>query len=194
MLIVSEQEIKQSYKMVDAIEDVKIALCAYGERKIDNPHRTVLNFPKYEASALYMPSADLSEEVSAVKVVTIFPKNPKNGKATTQGVILLSDAKNGDHLAMMDASYLTRLRTGALSGIATEFLARSDAKVLTVIGTGAMGFEQVLGVLAVRDIERMILVNRTPEKAEKFGEKLRAFCKGKSKKHRRICGNASKSF
>lgn len=175
MLVISEKEIQQSYGMKDAIADVKAVLHAHGARKIDNPHRTVLAFPQHEASALYMPSADLSEEVSAVKVVTIFPKNPSRGMATTQGVILLSDAENGEHLALLNASYLTRLRTGALSGIATDFLARKDARVLTIIGTGAMGFEQAIGVLAVRDIERILLVNRTREKAEKFGEKLRAF-------------------
>ncbi|MFE5426354.1 ornithine cyclodeaminase family protein [Peribacillus simplex] len=175
MLAISEKEIQQSYGMKDAIADVTAVLHAHGAKKIDNPHRTVLAFPQHEASALYMPSADLSEEVSAVKVVTIFPKNPSRGKATTQGVILLSDAENGEHLALLNASYLTRLRTGALSGIATDFLARKDARVLTIIGTGAMGFEQAIGVLAVRDIERILLVNRTREKAEKFGEKLRAF-------------------
>ncbi|MEP9405842.1 ornithine cyclodeaminase family protein [Peribacillus frigoritolerans] len=175
MLVINEREIQQSYGMKDAIADIKAVLRAHGAQKIDNPHRTVLAFPQHEASALYMPSADLSEEVSAVKVVTIFPKNPSRGMATTQGVILLSDAENGEHLALLNASYLTRLRTGALSGIATDFLARKDARVLTIIGTGAMGFEQAIGVLAVRDIERILLVNRTPEKAEKFGEKLRAF-------------------
>lgn len=175
MLVISEKEIQQSYGMKDAIPDIMAVLRAHGAQRIDNPHRTVLAFPQHEASALYMPSADLSEEVSAVKVVTIFPKNPSRGMATTQGVILLSDAENGEHLALLNASYLTRLRTGALSGIATDFLARKDARVLTIIGTGAMGFEQAIGVLAVRDIERILLVNRTPEKAQEFGEKLRAF-------------------
>ncbi|MFC9598739.1 ornithine cyclodeaminase family protein [Peribacillus butanolivorans] len=175
MLVISEKEIQNTYGMKDAISDVKAVLRAHGARSIDNPHRTVLDFPQHEASALYMPSADLSEEVSAVKIVTIFPKNPSRRMATTQGVILLSDAENGEHLALLNASYLTRLRTGALSGIATDFLARKDARVLTIIGTGAMGFEQAIGVLAVRDIERILLVNRTPEKAQKFGEKLRAF-------------------
>ncbi|WP_261133981.1 ornithine cyclodeaminase family protein [Bacillus sp. Marseille-Q3570] len=174
MLIISEKEIQQSYGMKDAIRDVKATLHVYGANKIDSPHRTVLRFPMQEGSALYMPSADRYEEVSAVKVVTIFPKNPSKGKATTQGVLLLSNAENGEHLAMMNASYLTRLRTAALSGIATDYLARKDAKVLTIIGTGGMGFEQALGVLAVRNISRILLVNRTPSKAEKFGEKLQA--------------------
>ena len=73
---------------------------------------------------------------------------------------------------MLNASYLTRLRTETLSGIATNYLARKNAKILTVIGTGAMAFEQALGVLAVRDIERIVLFNRTAEKAQKFGEQF----------------------
>ena len=66
MLVIIEKEIQQSYGMNDAIADVKAVLHAHGARKIDNPHRTVLAFPQHEASALYMPSADLSVEVSAV--------------------------------------------------------------------------------------------------------------------------------
>ncbi|WP_243291965.1 ornithine cyclodeaminase family protein [Bacillus sp. FJAT-47783] len=172
MLIFNEKQIQQFYKIDDAIESVKGILLAKQENQVENPHRTVLTFPKYEGSALYMPSADLGEELSVVKVVTIFPQNTKRGKSTTQGVLLLSDAKNGDHLAMMNASYLTRLRTGALTGIATQYLAKKDAQVLTVIGTGGMALEQVLGVLAVRNIEQIYLVNRTIEKAHRFGEKL----------------------
>lgn len=175
MLVVNEKQIMHTYKMKDAIQDVEELLKAKVAEKIANPHRTVIEFPQHEASALYMPSADLVEEVTAVKVVTIYPNNPANGKPTTQGVVLLSDAQNGEHVAMLNASYLTRLRTGALSGIATDYLARKNAKVLTIIGTGAMAFEQALGVLAVRDIERILLFNRNAEKAQKFGEKLRDF-------------------
>lgn len=175
MLIINGQEIQQHYKMTDAVRDVKDMLKAKEEGKINSPHRTVLNFPERQASALYMPSTDLANEVAGIKVVTIFPENPSQGKPTTQGVILLSDATNGEHVAMMNASYLTRLRTGALSGIATDFLARKDAQVLTVIGTGGMALEQVLGILEVRKLERILLVNRTAEKAENFRMKLKKF-------------------
>jgi ornithine cyclodeaminase len=173
MLVVNEKQIQQLYKMTDAIQDISEMLKAKEAGKINNPHRIVLDFPAYEASALYMPSADLVSEVSAVKIVTIFPGNPAKGKPTTQGILLLSDATTGEHLAMINASYLTRLRTGALSGIATDLLAKVNSRTLCVIGTGAMAFEQVLGVLAVRNIEEIILVNRTLEKAQAFGEKLR---------------------
>ncbi|PID23249.1 ornithine cyclodeaminase [Sporosarcina sp. P3] len=175
MLIVNEREIMKTYGMKEAIQDVKDVLTAKAASQIAAPHRTVIEFPQHEASALYMPSANLVKEVTAVKVVTIFPNNPSNGMPTTQGVVLVTDAQNGKHLAMLNASYLTRLRTGALSGIATDHLAKKDASVLTVIGTGAMAFEQVLGVLQVRKIERILLVNRTPAKAQVFGQKLQDF-------------------
>jgi ornithine cyclodeaminase len=175
MLVINEKQIQLLYKMKDAIKDVTEILEAKEAEKINNPHRTVLDFPEYEASALYMPSSDLVSEIAAVKVVTIFPGNPKQGKPTTQGLMLLSDTTNGEHLAVMNASYLTRLRTGALSGIATDLLAKKNSRVLTVIGNGAMAFEQVLGVLAVREIEKIILVNRSPEKAKKFEQELRDF-------------------
>ncbi|HLR10138.1 MAG TPA: ornithine cyclodeaminase family protein [Sporosarcina sp.] len=175
MYIFNEEEIQAHYFMQEAITDVKEVLIAKAEEKIENPVRTVIEFPERSASALYMPSADHVSNVSTMKAVTIFPENPQVGKPTTQGVTLVSDATNGEHLALMNASYLTRLRTGALSGIATDYLARQDARVLTAIGTGGMAFEQVLGVLEVRPIEKIYLVNPTEAKAVAFKEKLRDF-------------------
>lgn len=175
MLILSETDIQKNYFMEDALADLKRGLISKKAGSVTSPHRTVLDIPKYDASTLYMPSADLSQEVASVKVVSIFPENPAKGGQTTQGVLMLTDAKNGEHICMMNASYLTRLRTGALSGIGTEKLARTNSRVLGVIGTGAMAFEQVLGVLEVREIDRILLFNRTLEKAEKFKEKLIEF-------------------
>lgn len=172
MLILSEGQIRSLYTMKDAIQDLEGALEAYIEGKIANPHRTVLEFPAKSASALYMPSAIESVGKSAVKVVTIFPHNPSVGKRTTQGVILLSDTTNGEHLACLNASYLTRLRTGAVSGIATKHLARTEASSVLVIGTGAMAEEQLQAVLEVRDIKVIMLYNRTQEKAWRFAEKI----------------------
>ena len=175
MLLLNEKEIQSIYGIKEALEDIEKVLISKANGKINNPPRTVIEVPEHSASSLYMPSADLVAEVATMKAVTIFPNNPAVGKPTTQGVLLVTDAQNGEHLALMNASYLTRLRTGALSGLATDKLAKKDASVLTVIGTGGMAFEQVLGVLAVRDIKHILLVNPTKEKASKFDEKLREF-------------------
>lgn len=173
MIILNEQEIQNIYSMKHALSDVEEMLYQKNKGNIINPVRTVIEYPEEDGSVLYMPSTDLSEEIMSIKTVTIFPNNPSKGKSTTQGVVLLSDAKNGDHVALFNASYLTRLRTGAISGLATDRLALKNASTLTVIGTGGMAFEQVLGVLAVRDIKEILLINPTKEKAYNFKEKLR---------------------
>lgn len=175
MIILNEKEIQEIYGMKQAISDIENMLHHKKEGKIVNPIRTVIEFPEEDGSVLYMPSTDLSEEIMSMKAVTIFPNNPSVGKPTTQGVVLLSNAKNGEHVAMFNASYLTRLRTGAISGLATDRLALKDAETLTMVGTGGMAFEQALGVLAVRDIKEILLINPTKEKAHHFKAKLRDF-------------------
>ncbi|MFP7201992.1 ornithine cyclodeaminase family protein [Lysinibacillus halotolerans] len=175
MILLNEQEIKSFYTIEDAISDVRETLIAKGQNKVQSPHRTILEFPERNASSLYMPSADLENKVAAVKVVTIFPNNYEKGLPTTQGVIVLTSTETGEHLSFLNASYLTRLRTGAMTALATDYLAKESSEVLTVIGTGGMAFEQVLGVLAVRNIREILLVNRTKERALVFLQKLKDF-------------------
>ena len=77
---------------------------------------------------------------------------------------MLSDFQTGEPLALLEGSYLTMIRTGALSGVATKYLARHNAKTLCIIGTGEQAKGIAEAVFAVRDIERVMLYNRTEEK------------------------------
>lgn len=175
MIILNQEEITSFYTMEDAIEDVRATLIAKVQNKVQSPHRTVLEFPEDSATSIYMPSADLENNYATVKIVTIFPNNPSQGLPTTQGIIILTSTENGKHLSVMNASYLTRLRTGAMTALATDALAKKEAKTLTVVGTGGMAFEQVLGVVAIREITDIILFNRTKEKAVQFANRLKEF-------------------
>jgi len=174
MLILSEKEIQSIYTMQDAIAALEVVLRkeAYANGDISNPHRTVLDFPEHNASILYMPSSIQSIGKAAVKVVSIFPHNPMKGIKTTQGMIVLTDTSTGEHLACLNASYLTRLRTGAVSAIATKYLAKEKASSVAVIGCGGMAYEQLLAVLAVRPIQSIMLYNRTKEKAEQMAQSI----------------------
>lgn len=175
MIILNEHEVQKIYNMKDAFCDIKEMLNQKNIGNIINPPRTVIELPNKEGSVLYMPCTDLSKSIMSIKTVTIFPNNASEGRETTQGIILLSDANNGDHVALFNASYLTRLRTGAISGLATDKLALKHAQSLAVIGTGGMAFEQVLGVLEVRDIKEILLFNPTKEKAVQFKKDLREY-------------------
>jgi ornithine cyclodeaminase len=172
MHFLKDKEIQEVYKMHHAIEDVKLVLDDYRNDKLVEANRIVLPASN-SSSMLYMPCISTEQKVSIIKTVSIFPENAD--LPTTQGNILVSNLEDGRHIASMEASYLTRLRTGAMTAIATDKLARRNSTVLGVIGTGRMAFEQVLGVLEVRDIKKIILFNRTRSKAKKFKEDLEAF-------------------
>ena len=172
MITLTDEQIEKEYHMHHAIADVKNVLQDLKDDAIIQAPRTVLPVDD-NSSMLYMPCISTASKISIIKTVSIFPVN--KDLPTTQGNLLVTDLTKGEHKATMDASYLTRLRTGAMTAIATERLARKDAKTLGAIGTGNMAFEQVLGVVEVRDIERIVLYNRTKEKAEAFKERLEAF-------------------
>lgn len=175
MLTLTDSEIEKQYFMKDAIKDTLALFNKWEQEQIIVEHRTVIEMPNTHNAMLYMPCLDLKEKLGTIKVISIFPDNPKVNLSTTQGKILITELETGQHKAIIDASYLTRLRTGALSGIATDYLSRKDSRVLGVIGTGGMAFEQVLGILEVRNIEHIYLFNRTFEKAQLFKEKLQDF-------------------
>ena len=174
MLLLNEQKIKELYSMADCIDDVEKAFRCGREGKTIAPIRMSIPHKKMSAETLYMPSYIESEDYTAVKIVSIFPNNAKQGKKVLQSIILLTDAITGEHVAMMDASYLTILRTGASSGVATKYLAREKSRICAVLGCGAQSLGQIQAIMAVRNLDEIILYNRTIEKAEKLGEKLRA--------------------
>jgi alanine dehydrogenase len=173
MLILSEKDIRSLYSVEDCLNDLEQAFHFYMEGKVENPVRTSLHHSAHEGNTLYMPSYIQPLESAAIKVVSVFPNNAKIGKKTIQGVILLTDATSGEHLALMEASYLTVLRTGALSGIATKFLARENAHTLAILGCGAQSIGQIQAMMAVREISHLILYNRTKSKAEQLANDIR---------------------
>ena len=122
---------------------------------------------------LYMPS--YSEEIgySGVKIVSIHPDNKLENRKTLQSVMVLTDAKTGEHVALLDASLLTVMRTGALSGVATKYLAKEDAKSCLIIGCGEQARGQIRALLEVRELSHIMLYNRTAEKVKQFVEYLR---------------------
>jgi ornithine cyclodeaminase len=82
--------------------------------------------------------------------------------------------EDGSPLGIVDGPTLTAIRTGAVSGLATRLLAREDAATLVSLGAGAMAFDQVEAVKAVRPIERVLVWSRTIDHARSFAESIGA--------------------
>lgn len=174
MLVLSRENIEQIYTMKDCLEDVEHVFRAHMQGEVTTPVRTAIDHPKYGATSLYMPSYLAGDDYVAVKVISIFPENHKHNIKSLQSVILLTEAKTGQHVAMMDASLLTVMRTGASSGVATKYLAKEDADTCAVLGCGAQSIGQIQAVMEVRPLQRIFLYNRTRAKADEMKASLRA--------------------
>lgn len=183
MQILDINTVKKQLTMPMAISAIEDLLKTQGEHPtwIKTPERLVI--PTFEdsnkntsGSHLSMPSVvfDGDNEYAVVKLVTICPDNPKRNKSTTMATITVSDNKTGEMLAFLDGVYITQVRTAALSGIATKYLANPTSSVVAVIGTGGMAYEQLNAILTVRpNIKQVNLWNRTTETAHEFQEKFK---------------------
>lgn len=172
MLVISEKDQEQLVNMSEVITAVEKALAAFSRGVTVTPVRTSLPFGKDVNSALFMPSVSDELESLGIKVVNVVPGNKAKEKKTINGLVLLFDIETGEPAALLEGSYLTKLRTGALSGAATKYLARTDAGILSVIGTGEQAEALCEAVCTVRKIHTLVLYNRSKGKAEQFAKKM----------------------
>lgn len=96
-----------------------------------------------------------------LKVVTVMPQNPLRNLPRIFASVLLLDAATGKIKAILEGGWLTAMRTGAVSGLATSLLARQNADVLALFGAGAQAPTQVLAIHTVRPLQEVRVVNHT---------------------------------
>jgi len=113
----------------------------------------------------YLPSAGL-----ACKLVTLFPQNID--RHTHQAVIVVFDPENGTPLAVMDGTYITATRTAAGSALATRLLAREDAEVLALLGTGVQARSHARALPRVRAFSEIRVAGRDRSRAEALAEQI----------------------
>ena len=159
-------EIDQALSMAEAIEVVKDAFVQLSMKKAQSPVRTSLNLKAPGEVALIMPAYLGESRALGAKMVTVLPGNPQAHLPAVQGIVFLFDASNGAPLAILEGTHLTRFRTGAATGAATQVLSRPDSKTLALFGAGGQSFFQVKGVLAARRIERLRVFDLLPQRAD----------------------------
>jgi ornithine cyclodeaminase len=119
------------------------------------------------AMPAYLPSAGLG-----CKLVTLFPHNAD--RPTHQAAIVLFDPDNGTPIALIDGTYITATRTAAAAALAARLLARSDARVLAIIGTGVQARTHARAFAPVRDWTEIRVAGRDRAKTEALAAELGA--------------------
>jgi alanine dehydrogenase len=170
LLFLSKNDIKDVITMKEVIELMKDAFRQVSSGKITAPLRTPITIPKHDAVALFMPAHSVENDLISLKLVSVFKNNPSINLPLIHALVVLMDGKNGQPLAIMDGEYLTALRTGAASGLASDLLARVDSQVLGIFGAGVQGRTQLEAVCEVRNINKVMIFDKNPEAAKSLEE------------------------
>ncbi len=162
--ILTKAHLQQVIDVREVIDVVERAFAHFEQGKAVVPGRTAIHVPEHDGLCLVMPGYLSESGALGVKLVTVYPGNPgRYGLPNVLGVLVLLDHRTGQPICIMDATYLTAVRTGAACAAATRHLARHDAHSLAVIGTGAQAEAIATAICAVRDIQEIKAFSVAPQ-------------------------------
>ncbi len=171
--ILTGEEVRQAVTMAQAISSVKEAYLQLSAGKSILPLRTQVPVEGQDGITLFMPAYLSTSNALGAKIVSVFPRNVKQNLPTIHALVILVNPETGQPAAVMDGTYLTALRTGAASGVATEILARTEASVAAIIGAGIQGRTQLEAVCTVRTIKKAWVYDSRPEAATAYAKEMR---------------------
>jgi len=168
----SGDDLRAILTMEKCVKAMATAFSALSSGEAAMPLRTSLEMAVDNATALFMPVYLPGISKVGVKAITMARNNPAKGLPLIHAMMMIFDSSTGVPLAVMDGEVLTAMRTGAVSGLATSLLARKDASIAAVIGTGHQGETQLEAVCAVRDIRKAYVFDLQPARAKAFAAKM----------------------
>ena len=166
--VLSQDDIARALPMTDAVNAMKSAFGQLAASEAVVPLRTHIETPDRSGTFLVMPALLSGERQMGVKILSLFDRNRDRGLPLIQALMVIADGETGSPLAIMDAGFLTALRTGAASGAATDFMARRSATRAAIFGAGVQGRTQLEAVCAVRAIDVAFVFDKNLSVAEEF--------------------------
>lgn len=166
--IIKAAEIKQYYSMPKAINAMARAFSSLSSGESYVPLRFISKLPVNEMAIIFKPAFVEKDNRVTIKFLTQRESGLIPGIPTIQGIILVIDSLTGEILSIMDGEYITALRTGAASGLATRCFARKDARILALFGCGTQGRTQLEAVVCERDIKKILVFDTSEEMAIQF--------------------------
>lgn len=173
-IILKRSDIENLIDMKTAMNLVEQAFRMYAEEQAVMPPKVYLDFPRGDVRA--MPAYIKGNvNMAGVKIVNVHPENRLKNLISVRGTTVLIDPDNGVPLSMMDATFLTALRTGAASGVATKYLANKIVKKVAIIGIGGQAQSQLQALLIAKpEISEVAVYDKTHESAKTFATKNKA--------------------
>lgn len=172
MLVLSRAEARELLDLDALIDALAPAMEDLSAGRASVPDRIASLVPERDALLAAMPGYVPSLGALVSKLVSLFPRNADGPNPTHQALIAVFDPANGTPVALLDGTEITAARTGACSALSVRLLAREDASVLAILGTGVQARSHARAVVRVRPIAEVRIAGRNPQKAAALATEL----------------------
>jgi thiomorpholine-carboxylate dehydrogenase len=170
----SEDDVRARLHLPALIDAMEQALVEFSAGRVQQPVRTVLEFGGQRSLFGLMPSYVPSLPALGAKLVTVCAGNAKRGLDTHQAVIVMLDPETGVTQAILDGRYITEVRTAAVSAVSTRRLARKNAKVLGILGSGVQARSHYKALSLAREFREVRVWSPNAERLRKFAHETGA--------------------
>ena len=171
-LLISAEDQKKVFSgnLPDAVAVVETALKKKVAGEVLLPDKISVVFNEATQNRINcMPGALLKDKLYGVKWVAVFPENPKEGYRNVTGTMILSELEHGHTLSVMDAGFLTEIRTAAVGATAAKYLSKEDSETIGFIGAGQQARRHLDLVKCVRPgLKKCYVSSRTDRTVEAF--------------------------
>jgi len=163
----TEDEVRAHLRMPDLIDAMQRALVEFSAGRVEQPVRTVLKFGENSLFGL-MPSYVPALPALGAKLVAVCPANAARGLDTHQAVIVMLNPETGIAEAILDGRYITEARTAAVSAVSARHLAKKDARVLGILGSGVQARSHYEALRQVREFTEVRAWSPNPAHLRQF--------------------------
>ena len=172
MLILSRDDMRRALDAAELFEALSQGFQMLADGKWKIPLRAAIDMPAHEGVSLFMPAYCEGLNSLGIKLVTVMNGNPEKNLPLIHSTYLYASPETGEILSLMDAEYMTGLRTAAVSALVTDLLGKSGAGTMAVFGTGAQAWYHVQVFTKLFDIGEVLVFAHTPRESEHFAERI----------------------
>lgn len=167
-LLLTQKEIEKLLSLEECLSIVESSFRSYGRGKVILPPKLYLTLPQRKGDFRAMPAFLESPERCGIKWVSVHPANRRRGLPTVMATIILNDPFTGFPLAILDGTYITKMRTGAGGAVAAKYLARKEATVLGLVGCGVQAETQLFFLSKIFPLRRIKFWGLTARDRKRF--------------------------
>jgi ornithine cyclodeaminase/alanine dehydrogenase len=172
VLILSRSDLEKVLSIKDVIDAVEVAFSELKKGTAILPQRATITLTREAGWVGVMPAYLGGMGSLSTKIVTVFERNLEKKIPTIMATVILNSTETGAPLAIMEGTFITAMRTGAVCGVATKYLARKDSKTAGVFGAGVQARTQLMAVCAVREIKKALVCDIFKDRASAFAAEM----------------------